>query len=185
MLALAQESESSRLAQALARFSAGEAAAFEEIVFATTDRLYRLAARLTGDAHEAEDALQEGFIRAYDAVRTGRFDGRSSVETWLYRIIANAALDSVRARKRRERATPDAPAPRDDGARKMDASVALTEMAEWLEELPAEQRAALVLKELEGLSAARVAEVLGISEGAVEQRLVRARATLRERSERD
>ncbi|MHB8879327.1 MAG: RNA polymerase sigma factor [Myxococcaceae bacterium] len=185
MLAAAQDPRSAHLERALARLAAGDSDAFNEVVAATADRMYRLAARLTGDPHEAEDVLQEGYARAYDAVRTGHFDGRASVQTWLYRIITNSALDSIRSRRRRDRAPAPATEERHDGVRQMDSTVALRELAQWMDELPTEQRAVLVLKELEGLTSARVAEVLGISEGAVEQRLVRARVTLRERSERD
>jgi RNA polymerase sigma-70 factor (ECF subfamily) len=71
--------------------------------------------------------------------------------------------------------------PTGSGLESAEARVALSEIADWLGELPPEQRAALTLTALEGLSATEVAEILGISEGAVEQRLVRARTTLRER----
>jgi RNA polymerase sigma-70 factor (ECF subfamily) len=69
--------------------------------------------------------------------------------------------------------------------READARLALAQLGRWLDALPASQRAALVLKELEGWTSAETAEILGISEGSVEQRLVRARATLRERIGRD
>jgi len=69
-----------------------------------------------------------------------------------------------------------------DGRPLAEARIALTELADWLEALPSEQHAAIVLKCVEGLSSAEVATTLGCSEGAVEQRLVRARAALRRRS---
>lgn len=68
-----------------------------------------------------------------------------------------------------------------DGVASAEAKLALSELSEWLGELPREQQAALVLKSVEGFSSAEAAEILECSEGAVEQRLVRARATLREK----
>jgi RNA polymerase sigma-70 factor, ECF subfamily len=160
--------------------------AFAEVVAATEDRLYRLAARLLGDAIEAEDVLQEAYVRAYDAMVTGAFDRRASVESWLYRIVTNAALDALRSRRRaRARAAAAArieappPAPADQ----LEARAALRRLGTLLDALPPDQRAALVLKEIEGLPSKEVARVLGCSEGAVEQRLVRARATLRSKHE--
>ena len=140
--------------------------------------MFRVAARLLGDYDEAADVLQDAYVRAFEALTSGEFVGRSSVSTWLYRVVTNASLDALRARKRR-RVVPieevsDAGAPGD-----VEARIALRELGELLDALPEEQRAALVLKELEGLSTAEAAAVLGTTEGAVEQRLVRARATLR------
>jgi len=135
-------------------------------------------------AVDAEDVLQEAYVRAFDAVRARRFDRRSTVETWLYRIVTNAALDALRRKARSEAALQSVPSHESDEGRPLEARLRLQELASWLDELPPEQRAVLVLKELEGLSGAAVAEVLGCTEGAAEQRLMRARAALRERSER-
>ena len=174
------------LEEAAGRAAAGDHAAFGAIVARTTPRLYRLAARITGDPGEAEDVLQEAFLRAFDALGEGRFDGRAGVETWLYRIVANAALDALRARKRR-RARVELDAANEgeavDDRRRLAARAALRELDAWLGELPADQRTAIVLKEIEGLSSSEVADIMKSSVGAVEQRLVRARAALRRRSE--
>jgi RNA polymerase sigma-70 factor, ECF subfamily len=169
------------------RVEAGDSAAFAAIVRETTPRLYRLAARIMADGGEAEDVLQDAYMRAFDALSAGRFDGRAGIATWLYRIVANTAMDALRARRRRKRtALVDdvADAPVDDEGR-LAARAALHELRGFLEDLPADQRTALVLKELEGLSSSEAAEVMGCSVGAVEQRLVRARATLRRRSDGD
>lgn len=154
----------------------------ERIIRETAPRLYRLAARLTGDLSEAEDVLQESYVRACTQL-AGGFEGRSSTETWLHRIVVNAALDVLRSRRRRSaRESRGAPADEAlDPTRSLEARAALRELSGWLEDLPPEQRVALVLKELEGRSAGEIASLLGCSEGAVEQRLVRARAFLRER----
>jgi RNA polymerase sigma-70 factor (ECF subfamily) len=113
---------------------------------------------------------------------TGEFDGRANVSTWLYRIVTNQSIDAMRGRKRRPPPTDTADEATSDLA-SAEQKLALSELEDWMSELPADQRAALVLKAVEGLTSPEIAEVLQCSEGAVEQRLVRARAALRKRSE--
>ncbi len=151
--------------------------AFREIVEATSARLVRLSARIMGSTAEAEDVVQEAYVKAFRALEEGRFDARSSVETWLHRIVVNTALD---ARRKRSRAREDALDSSRGAEGTAEAALALRELAEWLDALPDDQRAALVMK-ADGMSSAEIGAVLGCTEGAVEQRLVRARATLRER----
>jgi RNA polymerase sigma-70 factor, ECF subfamily len=177
----------SELLAAIEAVAAGDAAAFAAVVTATTPRLFRLAARMLGSLQEAEDVLQDAYVRAFDALREGRFDRRSSVDTWLYRIVTNTAIDALRARRRRAHKGSD---PLEEielpeqvsSAERLAARDALRELAAWIDELPPDQRTALVLKEIEGLPTSEVAAIMGSSVGAVEQRLVRARATLRSRS---
>lgn len=173
------------LKDAARRVMGGEGGAFREIVEATSHRLVRMSARILGNVSEAEDAVQEAYVKAYRALSDGRFDERSSVETWLYRIAANAAVDALRGRARRPIADDRAVEPAWDGAGAAHAHLALRELDAWLGTLPAEQRAALVLKTVEGLSSAEIAATLGCSEGAVEQRLVRARAALRAKASQE
>ena len=169
-----------------ARATKGDRAAFRGIVLHTQDRLYRLSARMMGSTADAEDVLQEAYLKAYRALSDGRYDGRSNISTWLYRIVANAAVDGLRRRKSRPTDQPvNSELARYDGNVSMEARLALQELDEWLSELPPEQRAVVVLKTVEGLTSAEVAKALDCSEGAVEQRLVRARATLRDRRARD
>lgn len=155
---------------------------FIRLIRDSAPRMYRVAARLTGDLEEAKDVLQDGYIRAFDQLREGGFDGRSALETWVYRIVVNAALDALR-RGHRRRAREEAAAPGGwlEAEPLLEARAALRQLSGWMADLPAGERAALVLKEIEGHTAAEVAALLGCSEGAVEQRLVRARAFLRER----
>lgn len=175
------------LGAAFARAARGDRGAFSQIVTDTQSRLYRLAARITGDPGDAEDVLQDAYLRAFDALVAGRFDGRSDAYTWLYRIVANASLDALRSKKRRRAKIGAEPndaeemAPPVDGGAQLDARAALRELDAWLSDLPDDQRAALVLKEVEGLSTAEVSVIMKCSVGAVEQRLVRARAALRRR----
>ncbi|HEX2873358.1 MAG TPA: sigma-70 family RNA polymerase sigma factor [Polyangiaceae bacterium] len=170
------------LGEAVERVRAGDAAAFQRIVDATSARLVRLAARMLGNVTDAEDVVQEAYVKAHRALMTGEFDGRANVSTWLYRIVTNQSIDAMRSRKRRPQPTDTADESTSDLA-SAEQKLALTELEDWMSELPADQRAALVLKAVEGLTSPEIAEVLQCSEGAVEQRLVRARAALRKRSE--
>lgn len=169
------------LEEAASEVLRGNASAFQRIVDATSTRFVRLGARMLGSVADAEDVVQEAYVKAYRSLMAGQFDGRSKVETWLYRIVLNTTIDAKRKRS---------PAPVDsevlesigwDARASADARIALKQLAEWLDDLPEEQRTTLVLKAVEGLSSAEIAEVLECSEGAVEQRLVRARAALRQR----
>ena len=161
----------------------GDSSAFRPLVLQTEARLYRVACRVLGDFTEAEDALQEAYVRTYRALGAGKYDGRSAVFTWMYRIVVRACLDA--ARKRREAPVSKPPEPRFDGRVTADARLALAELNGWLTLLPAAQRTALVLSVMEGMTNPEIAAVMECSEGAVEQRLVRARATLRGKREAD
>jgi RNA polymerase sigma-70 factor (ECF subfamily) len=160
---------------------ASDAGALERLVQDTGAGLVRYAARILGSVADAEDAVQESYVKAYDALAEGRFDGRSSLKTWLYRIVTRTAIDQRRSRAVRERPVDTAPAGVVDGARAADAVVALGELEDLLGTLPDEQRSALVLQAMEGFTNREIAAILGSSEGAVEQRLVRARAELKAR----
>ncbi len=164
------------------RVERGDASAFREIVTQTEGRLYRLAMRMMADAASAEDVLQDTYVKAFRAIRDGRYDGTSKVSTWLHRILTNSCIDALR--KRREHASGNVPEPHYDGAVTADARLALLEIERWLGELPPSQRVVVVLRLLEGMSALEVAKILECSETAVEQRLVRARAALRERRDK-
>jgi RNA polymerase sigma-70 factor (ECF subfamily) len=158
----------------------GDSAAFRRLVLATSQKLVRLAARITGSIEDGEDVVQEAYVKAHRALVEGRFDRRSRVETWLYRIVANSAIDALRAGSTRPKSSETIPEPAWDGVGAAEARVALTELDALLRGLPPEQRAALVLKGVEGLSSSEIARIMDTTEGAVEQRLVRARAVLKE-----
>lgn len=169
--------------EALARVAAGDVEAFASLVESHQERLLRLCERLLGDAEEARDAAQEVFLKAYRKAGDVRPQGR--VYTWLYRIAVNHCLNKLRRRKLvrflrwedpEERDTP-AFDPPDEAA---DPAAALEARRRWrvtrraLARLPENQRSVLVLVRFEGLSYKQVADVLGITEGAVESRLFRA-----------
>jgi RNA polymerase sigma-70 factor (ECF subfamily) len=169
------------LDEAATRVLNGDDSAFEAIVEATSPRLVRLAARIMGSLEEGEDVVQEAYLRAYRSLADRSFDRRARVETWLRRITTNAALDALRSRRRRPAASPEEPVGVDGAA--AEARVALGELGVWLRDLPPDQRVALTLKAVEGMSSGEVAGAMGVSEGAVEQLLVRARAALRKKRE--
>ena len=170
------------LTEAVQRVRSGDAAAFQRIVDSTSTKLVRLAARMLGNVVDAEDVVQEAYVKAYKALVTGEFDGRANVSTWLYRIVTNQAIDAMRGRARRPKPTDTADESSSDLA-SAEEKMALAELSDWMSDLPADQRAALVLKAVDGMTSPEIAEILQCSEGAVEQRLVRARAALRKRSE--
>ena len=171
--------------QALARVAAGDAEAFAPLVESHQLRLLRLCERLLGDAEEARDAVQEVFLKAYR--KAGEVRPRGQVYTWLYRIAVNHCLNKLRRRKlvrflrleepgdaEGHRAAFDPPDPAADPAAALAARRRWAATQRAIARLPENQRAVLVLIRFEGLSYQQTAEVLGITPGAVESRLVRA-----------
>jgi RNA polymerase sigma-70 factor, ECF subfamily len=153
--------------------AAGDPDAFTEIVRRHRDRLWAVALRTVGDREEAADALQDALLSAYRAA--DRFRGDSAVTTWLHRIVVNACLDRIRRRQSR----PTVPLPETDvtPAPASDRDTALV-VREALATLPAEQRAALVLVDIQGYAVAEAAQILGVAEGTIKSRCARGRARL-------
>ncbi|WP_042458391.1 RNA polymerase sigma factor SigM [Streptacidiphilus jiangxiensis] len=172
-------------AELLRRHLEGDPDAFGELVRRHRDRLWAIALRTLGDREEAADAVQDAMVSAFRSAHT--FQGRSAVTTWLHRIVVNACLDRARrSATRRTRLVEDetvleSAAGHDEGA---DVSAAAErgelrrELAAALSTLPADQRAALVLVDMEGYSVAEAAAVLGVPTGTVKSRCARARAKL-------
>ncbi|MEV5678658.1 RNA polymerase sigma factor SigM [Streptomyces sp. NPDC052179] len=170
-------------AELLAQHVAGEPDAFGELVRRHRDRLWAVALRTLGDREEAADAVQDALVSAFRAAHT--FRGQSAVTTWLHRITVNACLD--RARKAASRKT----APVDD-AERLDQLLEPHESAEApaerqdlhrqllaaLATLPAEQRAALILVDMQGYPVAEAARILDVPTGTVKSRCARGRARL-------
>ena len=178
-------------ADTIARARAGDHEAFRVLVERHQGRLFRLAARVLRDEDLARDAVQDAFLKAYVSLR--RFEGRSSLYTWLYRLTLNVCLD-MRRRSKSDRtvewpetqleggavaaepvpaagseppvAGPDTEVERAEIRRRVGAAI---------EELPAEARETLILREVDGLSYAEIAETLGIPKGTVMSRLHYAR----------
>ena len=169
-------------AELLAAHVAGDPAAFEEIVRRHRDRLWAVAMRTTGDPEEASDALQDALISAYR--RADQFRGDSAVTTWLHRIVVNASLD--RLRRRAVRAAQPLPDDNDalpgavvaDPVDHMDRREIQLVVTQALAQLPEDQRAAVLLVDVEGWSVEDAARMLGCPEGTVKSRCFRGRAKL-------
>ncbi|WP_431043269.1 RNA polymerase sigma factor SigM [Streptomyces sp. P1-3] len=170
-------------AELLACHVKGEPDAFGELVRRHRDRLWAVALRTLGDREEAADAVQDALVSAYRAAHT--FRGQSAVTTWLHRITVNACLD--RARKTASRRTsPIADTerleqliePHESAAAPAERSDLHRELLSALSTLPAEQRAALVLVDMQGYPVAEAAEILDVPAGTVKSRCSRGRARL-------
>ena len=161
----------------------GDPAAFAELVRRHRDRLWAVAVRTIGDREEAADAIQDALLSAHRAA--ARFRGDSAVTTWLHRIVVNACLD----RMRRRQSHPTVPLP--DGSQSPDGTGHGPEPAapmpdhdtalvvrEALAGLPVEQRAAIILVDVQGYSVAETAEILGVAEGTIKSRCARGRARM-------
>jgi RNA polymerase sigma-70 factor, ECF subfamily len=169
----------------LAAAQAGDERAFEQLVQPYRTALQVHCYRMLGSRHDAEDAVQETFLRAWRAL--GRYEPRAALKTWLYRIATNVCLDEIERRPRR--AEPVAPytepaadqhaSPTYDPA----ARYALREGLELsllaaIQELPGRQRAVLILRDVLGWSSPEVAELLESTTAAVNSALQRARSTV-------
>jgi RNA polymerase sigma-70 factor, ECF subfamily len=174
------------------RCAARDPAAIRELMAANNQRLFRAAWSVLKDRHEAEEAVQSAYMKAFGAI--GDFAGRSALSTWLTRIVVNEALGRLRSERRRRAALelegvavldhyrealmrgsePAAP----------DATLAREQLRRLLEQaigsLPASFRTVFVLREVEGLSVEEAAEVLAIPVATVKTRLHRARHRLRQ-----
>ena len=179
----------------VARLRQGDHAAFEEIVACYEKKVFSLARGLTRNDEDAQDAVQDTFLSVFKNV--GRFKGDSSLSTWIYRITVNAALMKMRRRRHDDRSLPideAMPGFDEDGHRvaslpdwhpRADEMLLNTEMGGHLrraiEELEADYRTVLILRDQEEMPNEEVAAVLGLSVAAVKSRLHRARIFVRER----
>jgi len=140
--------------------------------------MWAVALRTLRDPEEAADALQDAFISAFRAA--ANFRAESQVTTWLHRIVVNACLDRIRRRQARptvplpETGFNEPAVPRDSMSERETSLL----VQEALGQLPEEQRAPIVLVDVEGYSVAETAQLLGIAEGTVKSRCARGRAKL-------
>jgi RNA polymerase sigma-70 factor (ECF subfamily) len=169
----------------------GDRAEFAHVVEEYSPLIYRLGLKMLNNPQDAEDILQETFIKAYRHI--GSFDGRSSISTWLYRIATNEALMLLR-RKRPDQISFEAPLANETEPQEplqivdwccLPEEDYLTaegqaRLNEATDRLPTNLRVVFLLRDIEGLSTRETAEVLDISEMAVKTRLSRARLRLRE-----
>ena len=176
----------------LESLKAGDREAFASLVDETSGHIYRVALQILGNEQDAEDVLQETYIKAFRALPD--FEGRSRLTTWLYRIAVNEALMMVRKRK------PQAISVEESNSYDAEAESDSIEIVDWcclpegellssesrgfldqaVQNLPVNLRVVFVMRDLEGLSIQDTAEALGLSENNVKTRLLRARLRLRQ-----
>ncbi len=181
-IALAEAAPGTRGRDLALRHRYGEPDAFEEVYRRFAPMVFGLALRMSGDREEAADLTQEVFLRVYRHL--GRFRGRSSLKTWIYRITVNCCRSKLRKRSRRrlerplehveeladERTGPEQRALGRDLGRRLAAALA---------ELPVAFREAVVLRDVQGLSYVEIGDVLGLRIGTVRSRIARGRERLR------
>ncbi len=164
----------------------GDVRSFEELARREERALYRHAARIVGAGPDAEDVVQDALFSAWRSIRS--FEG-TSFRAWLFRIVTNRALDRIRARRRRPElplepaaddvtwAEPSAPGP---GLTEIASShEALAVVEEALQSVPEEQRAALLLRDVEGFAYEQIALITNVEVGTVKSRIHRARLAVR------
>lgn len=154
---------------------AGDAGAFSELVRRHRDRLWAVALRTLGDREEAADALQDALISAFRAA--GTYRGEAAVTTWLHRVVVNACLDRIRRRQAR----PTVPLGASEVVSRWDEhgrAETRIDVQAALATLPEGQRTAIVLVDMQDMSVAEAAVVLGVAEGTVKSRCSRGRAAL-------
>jgi RNA polymerase sigma-70 factor, ECF subfamily len=171
------------------RVLGGDADAFRHLVDRHGRTLHRVAFRITGSVHDAEDVVQEAFIRAYRQL--GSYDGRAAVSTWLHRITVNCALDLLRSRQRRpedsgkemtlmSHSNNEHSTPQERHAHATDIRDAV---ARAMESLSANERTAFVLRHFEGMSIDEIGKALGTKVSATKHTVFRAVQKLREELE--
>ena len=169
--------------QAVARARAGDSDGFRELVERHSRTLFRLAYRMTGSEHDAEDVVQEALLRAYRQLE--RFEERANFGTWIYRITVNCALDAMRRRNRHERRSEPLEAETGGAGTQLlasepspDRNVMNSELKERveaaLERLSPVERSAFVLRHYEGMSIEEISAVLGVRSGAAKHSIFRA-----------
>lgn len=166
---------------------AGDSSAFERLIEPLEGRIYAVALRMCGNREDAQDCMQESMIRIYRALSS--FKGQSSFSTWIYRITMNTCLDKLRRRKARrstsldtlldsgwsptdETDTPERHAIQSEQRRTLERAIA---------ELPEDMRAAVVLRDVQGLAYDEIASALNVNVGTVKSRISRGRERLREK----
>jgi RNA polymerase sigma-70 factor (ECF subfamily) len=176
--------------EAMARVRAGDSRAFEAIMRLHNQRLFRVARAILKDEHEAEDALQDAYVKAFAGI--GEFEGRSQLSTWLVRIVVNESLGRLRRRRVTEQLTemiemsPNRPqdvsgwiAVADD-PEKATARADIRRLLEAaIDALPEVFRTVFLLRAVEQMSVEETAASLGIPEATVKTRFHRARRQLR------
>lgn len=165
---------------AIAEVQGGNSDAFRILVERHSRSVFRLAFRMTGNEQDAEDVVQEAFLRAYKQIH--RYESRASFATWIYRIAANYSLDLIRARKpvESDELVMEALKESGPGPERLLISAKMQEtMDRALEELSQQERTAFVLRHFEGQSIEEISGALGIGNNAAKHSIFRAVQKLR------
>ena len=182
-------------AAAIEQVLAGDQDSFRLLVERHSRNLFRLAYRMTGNEHDAEEVVQETFLRAYR--KLGQFEARANFSTWLHRVGVNCALDHLRQRDRREKQFPTVQRLEEDAQGQPDAvaSVPATDptaerlvhsaelrekLQSALRELTHHERTAFVLRHFEGLPIQEIGRILGLRTSATKNTVFRAVKKLRQ-----
>lgn len=176
-------------AELIQRAQKGDRVAFGRLMRMHQRRVYACAAHMLVDRGEAEDAVQETFLRAFRAL--DRFDGRAELSTWLYRICVNVSLNAIRKRRRAETSDlqdPRVPEPAADPTQlggdprqAVENAQIYQKLRNALDELSPTLRSTVVLVLIEGMAQKDAADVLGCSEGTIAWRVHESRKKLREK----
>ena len=165
----------------ISRARGGDREAFGELVEQYRDNVYRLAYRMCGNAYDADEAAQEAFVAAWRALPNFRGDAKFS--TWLYRLTTNAAIDVMRREKRHQTVGDGEMMELADDADSPQETVERTEQQEAVQKalatLSEEYREVLLLRYMEEMDYAEIAEVLQLPSGTVKSRINRAKAALK------
>ena len=175
----------------LKRAARGDERAFEALIAPYVDVTYRLCLRMMGNEQDAADMAQEALVRAWRRLST--YKAQSRFSTWLYRIASNVCLDELRKRKNREAESLQAlqesgfdPADEQNTPEQaLDRKDTRAQLARAISSLNEEQRTALLLRDVHGLSYDEIASVLDMNLNTVKSRIARARASLRNILEKD
>jgi RNA polymerase sigma-70 factor (ECF subfamily) len=176
------------------RFLSGQDEAFEELVVAYQTMIFNLSFRFMGDAQEAEDLSQEVFLKIFKSLK--QFRGASTLKTWIYRITTNMALNKLKFYKRRRRdkqvsidksmgesmppMSESLPDNRPGPERRTLSTQIQRRLQEALDSINDDQKAVVILRDIEGLSYEEIAEALEINIGTVKSRLARGRTNIQD-----
>ena len=173
------------LQKIIQKIQKGDKNAFRMLVEKYQQTAFRLAFRMLGDEDEARDVVQDSFIRIWEKFNT--YNDKEKFTSWMYRIVSNRAIDSIRALKRRpvislEKLIPETLATRENG---IDIVLENREAGELIRSitsgLPEKQQLVFSLRDLQGLSPKEVQDISGMTETAIKSNLYHARKTIREK----